>query len=87
MLDGHSAPIRHGVTCLLIFVPADSLKKWVAVVGTHSSPVMRSALALYLRMAFVLQRPIPDRFGAPRRLFYDPPESEEHAYSPGGGVR
>jgi ribosomal protein S18 acetylase RimI-like enzyme len=34
-------------------------------IGLHTSPVMRSARALYLRMGFVLQKAIPDRFGVP----------------------
>ena len=35
----------------------------VAIIGLHTTPVMRSALDLYLRMGFVLQKAIPDRFG------------------------
>jgi ribosomal protein S18 acetylase RimI-like enzyme len=35
----------------------------VTTIGLHTTPVMRSALDLYLRMGFVLQRAIPDRFG------------------------
>jgi hypothetical protein len=30
---------------------------------------MRSALDLYLRMGFVLQRAIPDRFGVPYAVY------------------
>jgi ribosomal protein S18 acetylase RimI-like enzyme len=40
-----------------------------ATIGLHTTPLMRSALALYLRMGFVLQRKIPDRFGAPYAVY------------------
>jgi ribosomal protein S18 acetylase RimI-like enzyme len=40
-----------------------------ATVGLHTTPVMRVALDLYLRMGFVLQRAIPDRFGVPYAVY------------------
>lgn len=41
----------------------------VSTIGLHTSPVMRSALDLYLRMGFVLQKAIPDRFGVPYAVY------------------
>jgi ribosomal protein S18 acetylase RimI-like enzyme len=41
----------------------------VTTIGLHTTPVMRSALDLYLRMGFVLQRAIPDRFGVPYAVY------------------
>lgn len=41
----------------------------VAVIGLHSSPVMRVALALYERMGFKLARALPDRNGVPYALY------------------
>jgi hypothetical protein len=41
----------------------------VATIGLHTTPVMRSALDLYLRMGFVLQKAIPDRFGVPYAVY------------------
>lgn len=41
----------------------------VATVGLHTTPVMRVAPDLYLRMGFVLQRAIPDRFGVPYAVY------------------
>jgi len=41
----------------------------VATIGLHTTPVMRSALDLYLRMGFLLQRAIPDRFGVPYAVY------------------
>jgi GNAT superfamily N-acetyltransferase len=41
----------------------------VATVGLHTTPVMRSALDLYLRMGFVFQKAIPDRFGVPYAVY------------------
>jgi ribosomal protein S18 acetylase RimI-like enzyme len=40
-----------------------------ATIGLHTSPVMRSALDLYLRMGFVLQRAIPNRSGVPYAIY------------------
>ena len=40
-----------------------------ATIGLHTSPVMASALALYLRMGFVLERQIPDRNGLAYALY------------------
>jgi ribosomal protein S18 acetylase RimI-like enzyme len=40
-----------------------------AVLGLHTSPVMREALALYLRLGFVLDREIPPRRGVPYSLY------------------
>ena len=40
-----------------------------ATIGLHTTPVMRSALALYLRMGFVLQTALPDRFGVPYAVY------------------
>jgi GNAT superfamily N-acetyltransferase len=41
----------------------------VATIGLHTTPVMRSALDLYLRMGFVLHKAIPDRFGVPYAVY------------------
>ena len=41
----------------------------VVTIGLHTSPVMRSALELYLRMGFAFYKPIPDRMGAPYALY------------------
>jgi ribosomal protein S18 acetylase RimI-like enzyme len=41
----------------------------VGTIGLHTTPVMRSALDLYLRMGFVFQRAIPDRFGVPYAVY------------------
>ena len=41
----------------------------VAILGLHTSPVMRSALDLYLRMGFVFHSSIADRMGAPYALY------------------
>jgi GNAT superfamily N-acetyltransferase len=41
----------------------------VATIGLHTTPVMRSAVDLYLRMGFVLQRALPDRFGVPYAVY------------------
>ena len=40
-----------------------------ATIGLHTTSVMRSALDLYLRMGFVFQKPIPDRFGVPYAVY------------------
>jgi ribosomal protein S18 acetylase RimI-like enzyme len=39
------------------------------IIGLHTSPVMRSALDLYLRMGFTLQQTIPDRLGVPYAVY------------------
>jgi ribosomal protein S18 acetylase RimI-like enzyme len=41
----------------------------VTTIGLHTTPVMRSALDLYLRMGFVLQKAIPDRLGVPYAVY------------------
>ena len=41
----------------------------VTTIGLHTTPAMRSALDLYLRMGFVLQKAIPDRFGVPYAVY------------------
>ena len=41
----------------------------VTIIGLHTSPAMRSALDLYLRMGFVLQKAIPDRYGVPYAVY------------------
>jgi ribosomal protein S18 acetylase RimI-like enzyme len=41
----------------------------VAIIGLHTTPAMRSALDLYLRMGFTLQKSIPDRFGVPYAVY------------------
>ncbi|MHB8454750.1 MAG: GNAT family N-acetyltransferase [Acidiferrobacterales bacterium] len=38
-------------------------------IGLHTSPVMRSALDLYLRMGFQFRKAIPDRRGAPYAVY------------------
>lgn len=38
-------------------------------IGLHTSPVLRSALDLYLRMGFQFQKAIPDRRGAPYAIY------------------
>jgi len=40
-----------------------------AVIALHTSPAMASALALYLRMGFKLERSLPDRFGVPYAVY------------------
>jgi ribosomal protein S18 acetylase RimI-like enzyme len=40
-----------------------------ATIGLHTTPVMRAALDLYLRMGFVRQKAIPDRFGVPYAVY------------------
>jgi ribosomal protein S18 acetylase RimI-like enzyme len=42
---------------------------YASTLGLHTSPVMRSALDLYLRMGFVFQNDIPARFGAPYAVY------------------
>jgi GNAT superfamily N-acetyltransferase len=39
------------------------------IIGLHTSPVMKVALPLYLRMGFKLNRKIPDRGGHPYALY------------------
>lgn len=39
------------------------------IIGLHTSPVLRSALDLYLRMGFQFQKAIPDRRGAPYAVY------------------
>jgi ribosomal protein S18 acetylase RimI-like enzyme len=41
----------------------------VKSIGLHTSPVMRSALNLYLRMGFVFHKAIPDRLGVPYAVY------------------
>jgi len=41
----------------------------VTTIGLHTSPVMRSALDLYLRMGFTLRQAIPDRLGVPYAVY------------------
>ena len=54
----------------------------VATVGLHTSPVMRSALDLYLSMGFAFRSPIPDRRGAPYALYtLDVGESKTHRHA------
>jgi GNAT superfamily N-acetyltransferase len=45
----------------------------VGTIGLHTTPIMRSALDLYLRMGFVLQRAIPDRYGVPYAVYAGTP--------------
>jgi ribosomal protein S18 acetylase RimI-like enzyme len=40
-----------------------------AVIALHTSPAMKVALALYLRMGFKLLRSVPDRFGVPYAVY------------------
>ncbi len=40
-----------------------------AVVALHTSPAMADALALYTKLGFELERPLPDRFGMPYGLY------------------
>jgi len=40
-----------------------------ALLSLHTSPAMAAALALYLKMGFRLERPLPDRFGVPYGLY------------------
>jgi ribosomal protein S18 acetylase RimI-like enzyme len=41
----------------------------VGTIGLHTTPMMRSALDLYLRMGFVLVKAIPDRYGVPYAVY------------------
>jgi ribosomal protein S18 acetylase RimI-like enzyme len=41
----------------------------VTIIGLHTSPVMRSALDLYLSMGFTFQEAIPDRLGVPYAVY------------------
>jgi GNAT superfamily N-acetyltransferase len=43
-----------------------------AVIALHTSPAMEVALAMYLRMGFVLAQRVPDRFGVPYGLYLMP---------------
>jgi ribosomal protein S18 acetylase RimI-like enzyme len=40
-----------------------------ATLALHTSPAMEAALALYLKMGFDLERPLPDRFGVPYAVY------------------
>jgi len=40
-----------------------------AILGLHTSPIFRSAINLYLRMGFQLQKALPDRGGTPCVLY------------------
>ena len=42
------------------------------LIALHTSPAMRVALAMYLRMGFVLDRTAPDRFGVPYGVYLLP---------------
>ena len=39
------------------------------VIALHTSPAMEVALAMYLKLGFRLERPVPDRFGVPYGLY------------------
>lgn len=39
------------------------------VIALHTSPAMKVALAMYLKMGFRLERTVPDRFGVPYGLY------------------
>lgn len=39
------------------------------LIALHTSPAMEVALAMYLRMGFVLERKVPDRFGVPYGVY------------------
>lgn len=45
-----------------------------AAIALHTSPAMATALALYLRMGFRLERKVPDRFGVPYAVYLKPLE-------------
>jgi ribosomal protein S18 acetylase RimI-like enzyme len=45
-----------------------------SVVALHTSPAMETALALYLRMGFRLEKRVPDRFGVPYAVYVKPLE-------------
>jgi GNAT superfamily N-acetyltransferase len=40
-----------------------------ATIALHTSPAMKVALALYLKMGFALERRVPDRFGVPYGVY------------------
>ena len=40
-----------------------------SVIALHTSPAMEVALALYLKMGFELERPLPDRLGVPYAVY------------------
>jgi ribosomal protein S18 acetylase RimI-like enzyme len=40
-----------------------------SAISLHTSPAMEAALALYLKMGFELERPVPDRFGVPYGVY------------------
>lgn len=42
------------------------------LIALHTSPTMKVALAMYLRMGFVLKRTAPDRFGVPDEVYLLP---------------
>ena len=70
MLSVLPAERGHGIGRLLTNACIERARRdKVATIGLHTTPVMRSALELYLRMGFVLQKAIPDRFGAPYAVY------------------
>jgi ribosomal protein S18 acetylase RimI-like enzyme len=64
-----------------------ALSDGAAAIALHTSPVMESALALYLRMGFRLERKVPDRFGVPYAVYLKDLRRAEDRPCGDGGAR
>jgi ribosomal protein S18 acetylase RimI-like enzyme len=70
MLAVDPAERRHGLGRLLVEECIRRARRGgAAAIALHTSPIMQAALAMYLRLGFVLLRQIPPVFGVPYRIY------------------